>query len=92
MKRAAEFDSFLYVVVEESLENVIKHNYSSLFHKTSLPYLWHNMRKITHEFKDNCQFIFSGSREASQDLIPRLLYFGKKMWETDIQYFIDKRA
>jgi len=88
VERAKAFDSFLYIVVEETLPNIITNNYRA-FHKTKLAYTWHNMRKITHQFKDHCQFIFTGSREASEDLIPRLLYFGEKMWEVDIQYFLD---
>ena len=91
LQRAKDFDSFLYIVVEESLDGIISHNYSSPFHSTSMAFLWHNMRKLTHEFHGYCQFIFSGSREESEHLIPRLLYFGRKMWQVDLQYYIDKR-
>ena len=37
----------------------------------------------------HCQFLFSGSRKMSEEIIPRLLYKGKEVWSTDMQYFLD---
>ena len=50
------------------------------------------MRLLQHEFSGNCQFIFTGSREKSEALIPKLLYHGKKLWNVDLQYYIDKHG
>ena len=57
--------------------------------KVNLKYVFHNMRALQHDFKDCCQFVFSGNRSNSVLLIPKLLVLGKKVWSTDIQYFLD---
>lgn len=90
IERAVEFDSFLYIVVDSNI-NVIKKNNSFSAHKANLAYIWHNTRKLINEYPKNCQFIFSGSRAASEFLIPRLLIEGKKLWNCDMQFHIDKR-
>lgn len=91
IERARNFDSFLYIVVDSSIENIRKNNRSSA-HRSNLSYIWHNVRKLIREYSDNCQFIFSGNRKASEFLIPRLLSFGKLLWDCDMQYFVDERV
>ena len=59
--------------------------------QSNLKYIWHNMRLLMHKFARKCQFVFTGSRTQSEEIIPKLLVYGKKMWETDLQYFIDKQ-
>ena len=87
--RCVEMDSYLYIVVESSLKNIEANN-SYKSHKANLKFIYHNMRILQHEFAGHCQFIFSGSRSNSEVLIPKLLCLGNKLWETDLQYFIDK--
>jgi hypothetical protein len=48
------------------------------------------MRVLSHEFAGNCQFIFTGSRAHSQDIIPKILVNGKDVWDVDLQYYIDE--
>ena len=47
------------------------------------------MRLLTHEFKGHCQFLFTGNRGTSELIIPKLLYYGKELWDVDLQYFFD---
>ena len=47
------------------------------------------MRVLTHEFNDCCQFVFTGSRENSEKIIPKILKMGKSIWGVDLQYYID---
>jgi hypothetical protein len=89
LERAKEFSSYIFVVTESSIKDIIKNNSTSV-HRSNLSYIWHNIREISHEYENTCQFVFSGSRANSEFLIPRLLYYGKKIWKTDMQYFIDK--
>ena len=49
------------------------------------------MRLLMHKFAKKCQFVFTGGRAQSEQIIPKLLVYGKKNWETDLQYFIDKQ-
>lgn len=89
LDRAKEFSSYVFIVVESSIDQVIENNNYGP-HKSNLSYIWHNVRAVSHEYAGTCQFIFSGSRDRSKFLIPRLLFHGKKLWNTDMQYFLDK--
>lgn len=90
LDRAKAFSSYIFIVTESSIDEIIKNNMRGPYN-SNLSYVWHNMRSITHEYKGICQFIFSGSRESSEELIPKILFYGKKIWDVDLQYFIDKR-
>jgi uncharacterized C2H2 Zn-finger protein len=88
LQRAKDFNSYLYVVTESSITNIQRNNNFGP-HKSNLAYLWHNMRLLTHEFKGHCQFLFTGNRGTSELVIPKLLYYGKELWDVDLQYFFD---
>lgn len=151
LERAKDFDAYLFIVVEGSIESIIANN--NLIPKpANLPFIWHNMRILSHKFPRRCQFVFTGQAEKnlfskldtdfysdynklynyskslyaagereklekinkklwiikknifepaynqyvdqarikSQEIIPKLLVFGKKLWEVDLQYFINK--
>lgn len=89
LDRAKEFSSYVYIVTEASIDQIIENNNYGP-HKSNLSYIWHNVRSVMHDYAGSCQFIFSGSREKSQFFMPRLLFHGRKLWKTDMQYFIDK--
>ena len=88
LQRAKDFNSYLYIVTESSIANIQRNNNFGP-HKSNLAYLWHNMRLLTHEFKGHCQFLFTGNRGTSELIIPKLLYYGKELWNVDLQYFFD---
>tara|TARA_Y100000592_G_C5481587_1_gene325907 strand:+ start:5062 stop:5988 length:927 start_codon:yes stop_codon:yes gene_type:complete len=88
LQRAKDFNSYLYIVTESSIANIQRNNNFGP-HKSNLAYLWHNMRLLTHEFKGHCQFLFTGNRGTSELIIPKLLYYGKELWDVDLQYFFD---
>lgn len=152
LQRAQQFDAFLFIVVEGSIESIERNNILNPS-RSNLSFIWHNMRKLSHDFARCCQFIFTGnkgkelfnqidddfyssyaslqsqanqlksegykdkadkiykrlwcmkkdtfqpaydkyvsaSRRASEEIIPKLLVYGKKLWRTDLQYFLDKR-
>jgi hypothetical protein len=90
LERARKFDSFLYVVTESSIDRIINNN-SFGAHKSNLTFVWHQMRVLSHEYAKNCQFIFSGGRNRSENLIPILLNAGEGMWYSDVQFYIDNR-
>ena len=90
LERTRQFKSFLYILVESSIDDINQNNNTGP-HKANMAYIWHNTRKIIRDYSDCCQFIFSGNRKASRFLIPRLLRFGKSLWDCDVQYYFDKR-
>jgi hypothetical protein len=89
LQRTKDFDSYLFVAVESDLSQIESNNRRGA-HKSNLKYVYHNMRVLNHKFSSNCQFIFTGSRERSEEFIPKLLKLGKKLWNVDLQYYIDK--
>ena len=89
LDRAREFDSYLYVVVESDISKIQKNNIFGS-HRSNLEYIFHNLRQLTHEYHDVCQFIFTGDRSSSETIIPKLLISGKRLWNVDFQYYIDK--
>jgi len=90
LDRSREFNSYLYIVIESDIKKIYKNNHFGP-HKSNLTYIFYNMRRIIQDYPRRCQFVFTGSRKNSQELIPKLLYYGRKIWKTDLQYFLDTR-
>lgn len=90
LDRCRAMDCYLFIVVESDLKKLDELNKKSV-HKANMKYIYHNMRVLQHEYRDCCQFVFSGNRKNSEDLIPRILFHGKKIWNVDLQYFINEK-
>jgi hypothetical protein len=90
LQRTKDFDSYLFVVTETDMSTMEKRNKWSP-HTSNMKYIYHNMRVLAHDFSGNCQFIFTGGREQSQQLIPKILTLGKKLWNVDLQYYISNK-
>jgi len=88
VQKAVGLDGYLYIVTESSIDEIYS-NHKKFRRKTNLEYVFHNMRELTHRYPRRVQFLFSGNREKSIDLIPKLLYYGPKLWNVDIQYYLD---
>lgn len=89
LDRNRSLGCYMFVVVEVALDEMEACNKKS-YKKYKLDYVFHNMRKIQKQYSDCCQFVFSGSREKSELLIPKILVMGKQLWKTDINYFWSK--
>lgn len=90
LQRTKDFDSYLFVVTETDMSTMEKRNRWSP-HTSNMKYIYHNMRVLAHDFAGNCQFVFTGSREQSENLIPKILTLGKKLWNVDLQYYISNQ-
>jgi hypothetical protein len=88
LQRVKDFDSYLFIVIESDMNKIYKNNMFGP-HKSSLDFVYHNMRVLTHEFAGHCQFVFTGNRTRSQSIIPKILKLGKSLWDVDLQYYID---
>ena len=56
-----------------------------------MDYVLKQIKEISHEYARSCQFIFVDTRERASAIIPRLLVYGKEIWQTDMQYFLDQK-
>ena len=90
MDRCVEFNSYMFIVAETSIDKLEEHNKISKF-KSNLGYLWHNIRNLIIDYPQNLQIVFAHNRAGAKKLIPLILYHGKDLWRVDLQYFIDKR-
>lgn len=84
MNRCVEFGSYMFVVVESSVDKINKNG--SRFVK-SLPYVWHNVKQLMLDYPKNIQFVFADSRDDCADIIPRILFFGKDLWNCDVNFY-----
>lgn len=89
LQRCRDLGCYLFIVTECDLYKMAKLNAFSP-KRYNLNYVFHNMKELQHQFRDCCQFVFSGNRSNSEVLIPKLLICGQKTWNTDIQYFLDQ--
>jgi hypothetical protein len=90
IERAQEMDCYLFVVIESSVQKIIKEN-KFFNRRANMDYTLRQIKDISHEYSRRCQFVFAGNRENASELIPLLLLHGKKMWQTDLQYFLDTK-
>lgn len=90
LQRAKDFDSYLFIVTETDMTTMEKRNKWSP-HTSNMKYIYHNMRVLAHDFAGSCQFIFTGGRKQSEQIIPKLLTLGKKVWGVDLQYYISHK-
>ena len=91
MDRCVEFDSYMFVVVEDSVEGIIEENKTSKY-KTNLGYLWHNVRGLLVDYPENIQFVFAYSRKGVKKIIPKILKHGQSLWHVDVQYHLEEKA
>ena len=91
MDRCVRFNSYMFVVVESSIEKIEEDNKTSKF-KSNLGFIWHNVRKLMIEYPNNIQFIFAYSRSGAQKIIPKILFYGQQLWNVDLQYHLEKKV
>lgn len=91
IERAIDFESYVYVLVESSIDK-IKENFEKGLIKGNINLVFHRMRELHNLYPRNIQFVFISSRTKSQWLIPYLLFYGKKIWDKDIQFLLDKKG
>lgn len=87
MHRCTNFNSYMFILVESTPDRL----YQDLYHKVSESYLWHNVTKLMLEYPENLQICFSGNRAGSQYLIPRILYWGQRLWHVDLDCYLHEK-
>lgn len=88
LDRTRKFNSYIFVLIESDIHKITKNNIFSP-HRSKLPYIWHNLKTISQDYKDCCQFVFASNRNGLKKLIPQILLYGKRLWNVDLQYFLD---
>jgi hypothetical protein len=88
MDRCVEFNSYMFVVVESSVDQINSENKKFV---KNLSYVWHNVKQVMLEYPNNVQFVFAHSRKGAQKIIPKILFYGDSIWNTDVNFFLQRR-
>lgn len=90
LDRAKDLGMYLVIMVEETIEKaLIYKNYKNPCIGNHGAFALHAMRDILRTY-DNCQFVFTGSRENSQDFILFLLsQKSMDFREVDLQFYFN---
>lgn len=91
MERCRDFGCYMFVVVESSPAQIEAENQRSKF-KSNMEFVWHNAKTMMLEYPESLQFIFAYSRGGVKKIVPKILYYGKDLWNVDLQYFLEKRV
>lgn len=89
LDRCREIGCYLFVVIEAPFDKMEYYSKNGP-KKWNLTYVFNKMRQIQMEYHDCCQFVFGGRRGDCAHIIPKLLVMGKKLWNTDVNYFWQK--
>ena len=88
LQRVRELDSYLFVVIESTPQQMIKAK-RAFKRGSNIEFVLKRLRDLSYEFQGHCQFVFTGGLDISAEIIPRLLCAGRDVWDTDMQYFLD---
>lgn len=83
LERAASLDSYMIIVVEESLNNV-KH-YKNNFGKSTPSFVLHQMRGLVRG-NENCQFLFVNDRDEAVRVIEKIFRLKDIVKKVDLQF------
>lgn len=90
IERAKTAGCYIFFVVDGHMDTVQSHlifkNWRS---EMSYQHIMHNMREILRNHAGHCQFVFSGGRKKSEEIIPKLLYCGRRIWGVDVQNYLN---
>lgn len=89
IERAKELGYYLVVLIEDTFENALNLTPQNSFSKSSNgKHLLYEIRAISGKY-DNIQFVFSGNRERSKDLIQKIFLMREGVKEFDLEFLKD---
>jgi len=66
------------------------YNYNKKYSKASSEFIFHRIRELMQKY-ENVQFVFSGGRKQSVELIKKIGLLGEKAKTIDLQYALDMK-
>lgn len=88
VERAKSQDGYLIVVVDYQFSKAQSYNYNKKYSKATADFIFHRIRELMQSF-DNIQFVFSGGRKESVELIQKIGKLGEKAKTIDLQFALD---
>lgn len=90
LERAKEQDAYIVVVVDYLFSKAMSYNYNKKFSKASSEFIFSRIRDILQKY-ENVQFVFSGDRKRSPELIKKIILMGENAKIYDLQYLLDMK-
>lgn len=92
IKRAQESGSYLVLLVEADINQVLGFNYlpQMRFTKTNPAHIFKNLRDLLHKY-DNIQPLFVKDRKTAAEMVIKLLSLGEEVKKIDLQYRWEKK-
>ncbi len=90
IKKAVDLNAYLVVVVDSLYSEAINYKPNGRFQqKVDGSNIFYQIRRLSDIYKDNLQFVFSGSRNRSSNLITRIFRLKGLVREIDLEYCKD---
>ena len=86
IQRCVKNNGYLYIVMESGVGQFYNNTYTTTKYRN---YLFSTIKTLLHKYPRRIQFVFTGGRETSAQIIPILLWGGKDFWPYDWQYMVD---
>ena len=90
IERAASQNGYIIVVVDYLFSKAQSYNYNKKYSKASSEFIFHRIRELMQKY-ENVQFVFSGGRKQSVELIKKIGLLGEKAKTIDLQYALDMK-
>jgi len=90
IERAKVQGGYIFVVVDCPFSKAQTYNKNKKYSKATAEFIFHRIREIL-QAHDNVQFVFSGGRVASENLIRKIGLLGENAKRYDLQYLIDMK-
>ena len=90
IERAKSQSSYIVVVVDYLFSKAQSYNYNKKYSKATAAFIFSRIREIMQSH-DNVQFVFSGGRAKSVELIEQVGKLGKYAKDYDLQYCLDMK-
>lgn len=88
ISKAEALDAYIVVMVDDKYSNAIDYSSKKFNQKITGAHLFFEIRRLSEKYS-NLQFIFSGSRNKSSELIKKILLMKDLAKEVDLEYLKD---
>ncbi len=90
VERAASQEGYIIVVVDYLFYKAQSYNHNKRFSRASSDFIFNRIKDLLQEYS-NIQFVFSGGRKESVELIKKIILMGENAKIYDIQYLMDMK-
>ena len=88
LEKASNLGAYIVVVIEDTYSNAINYKSSIFGQKVNGQNIFFEIRRLSEKY-NNVQFVFSGSRNKSSEIIKKIFLMKEKAQHLDLEYLKD---